>query len=149
MITTVDVETSYQKTENGGYDPSPFHPDNILVSVGINEEYYFTNHSERIDKGCYHHIQSILDKTTLLIGHNIKFDLMWLLESGFKYSGRVYDTMLGEYILNRGIRKSLLIETGDEFSVHLKIDTGMHRLGCPPEKFYDLYKKIVDSDLNL
>jgi len=42
-----------------------------------------------------------------------------------------------------------LIETGDEYSVHLKIDTGMHRLGCSPEKFYDLYKKIVDSDLNL
>ena len=42
-----------------------------------------------------------------------------------------------------------LIETRDEYSVHLKIDTGMHRLGCPPEKFYDLYKKIVDSDLNL
>ena len=110
MITTVDVETSWQKNENGGYDPSPFHPDNILVSVGINDEYYFTNHSERIDKGCYHDIQSILDKTTLLIGHNIKFDLMWLLESGFKYTGRVYDTMLGEYILNRGIRKSLTLE---------------------------------------
>ena len=42
-----------------------------------------------------------------------------------------------------------LIESGDEYSVHLKIDTGMHRLGCPPEKFYDLFKKIVDSDLNL
>ena len=110
MITTVDVETSWQKTETGGYDPSPFHPDNILVSVGINDEYYFTNHSERIDEGCYHKIQSILDKTTLLIGHNIKFDLMWLLESGFKYTGRVYDTMLGEYILNRGIRKSLTLE---------------------------------------
>ena len=41
MITTVDVETSWQKTENGGYDPSPFQPDNILVSVGINDEYYF------------------------------------------------------------------------------------------------------------
>ena len=110
MITTVDVETSWQVTSNGGYDPSPFHPDNILVSVGINDEYYFTNHSERIDKGCYHNIQSILDKTTLLIGHNIKFDLMWLLESGFKYNARVYDTMLGEYILNRGIRKSLTLE---------------------------------------
>jgi hypothetical protein len=35
MITTVDVETSWQKNENGGYDPSPFHPDNILVSVGL------------------------------------------------------------------------------------------------------------------
>ena len=87
MITTVDVETSWQKTDTGGYDPSPFHPDNILVSVGINDEYYFTNHSERVDEGCYHKIQSILDKTTLLIGHNIKFDLMWLLESGFKYTG--------------------------------------------------------------
>ena len=25
MITTVDVETSWQRNENGGYDPSPFH----------------------------------------------------------------------------------------------------------------------------
>ena len=110
MITTVDVETSWQVTSTGGYDPSPFHADNILVSVGINDEYYFTNHSERVDQGCYHKIQSILNKTTLLIGHNIKFDLMWLLEAGFKYSGRVYDTMLGEYILNKGIRKSLTLE---------------------------------------
>ena len=114
MITVVDVETSYQKTETGGYDPSPFHPDNILVTVGLNsywgDEYYFTNHSERIDEGCFHKIQETLDKTTLLVGHNIKFDLMWLLESGFKYSGRVYDTMLGEYILNKGIRKSLTLE---------------------------------------
>ena len=110
MITTVDVETSWQRNENGGYDPSPFHPDNILVSVGINDEYYFTNHSERVDKGCFKNIQDTLNKTTLLVGHNIKFDLMWLLEAGFKYNGRVYDTMLGEYILNRGIRKSLTLE---------------------------------------
>ena len=114
MITTVDVETSWQKNENGGYDPSPFHQDNILVSVGLNsywgDEYYFTNHSERIDEGCFHKIQETLDKTTLLVGHNIKFDLMWLLEAGFKCSGRVYDTMLGEYILNKGIRKSLTLE---------------------------------------
>ena len=26
MITTIDVETSYQKTEAGGMDPSPFNP---------------------------------------------------------------------------------------------------------------------------
>ena len=51
MITTIDVETSYQKTEAGGMDPSPFNPQNILVSVGVNDEYYFTNHSERIDEG--------------------------------------------------------------------------------------------------
>ena len=70
MITVVDVETSWQVTDTGGYDPSPYHPDNILVSVGINDEYYFTNHSERIDDGCYHNIQSylsfVLNMQTLL-----------------------------------------------------------------------------------
>ena len=109
MITTIDVETSYQKTEAGGFDPSPFNPNNILVSVGINDEYYFTNHSERIDEGCFHKIQKILDKTKILIGHNIKFDLSWLLEAGFTYTGNVYDTMIAEYVLNRGVRKSLTL----------------------------------------
>jgi len=111
MITVVDVETSYQKDKDTGRtDPLPFNPKNILVSVGINDEYYFTNHYQRIDDGCHNKIQAILDKTKLLVGHNIKFDLLWLLESGFKYSGRVYDTMLGDYVLNRGIRKSLTLE---------------------------------------
>ena len=114
MITTIDVETSWQKTETGGYDPSPFHPDNVLVSVGLHsnygDEYYFTGHSERVSKGGKARIQEVLSETTLLVGHNIKFDLMWLLESGLEYTGRVYDTMLGEYILNRGIRKSLTLE---------------------------------------
>ena len=110
MITTIDVETSYQKTETGGMDPSPFNPNNILVSVGINDEYYFTNHSEKVDEGCYHKIQKILDETKILVGHNIKFDLSWLLEAGFKYDGNVYDTMIAEYVLNRGIRKSLTLQ---------------------------------------
>ena len=109
MITTIDVETSYQKTEAGGFDPSPFNPNNILVSVGINDEYYFTNHSERIDEGCFHKIQKILDETKILVGHNIKFDLSWLLEAGFTYTGNVYDTMIAEYVLNRGVRKSLTL----------------------------------------
>ena len=109
MITTIDVETSYQKTEAGGFDPSPFNPNNILVSVGINDKYYFTNHSERIDEGCFHKIQKILDETKILVGHNIKFDLSWLLEAGFTYTGNVYDTMIAEYVLNRGVRKSLTL----------------------------------------
>ena len=28
MISTIDVETSYQKTESGGMDPLPFNPKN-------------------------------------------------------------------------------------------------------------------------
>ena len=114
MITVVDVETTYQKNKNNGFDPSPFHPDNKLVSVGLESkfgnEYYFTYHSEKVSEGCYDLIQERLDQTTLLVGHNLKFDLMWMLEAGFKYSGKVYDTMLGEYILNKGVRKSLTLQ---------------------------------------
>ena len=47
-------------------------------------------------------VQQVLHNTDVLVGHNIKFDLVWLWESGFTYDGAVYDTMLGEYLLLRG-----------------------------------------------
>jgi DNA polymerase I-like protein with 3'-5' exonuclease and polymerase domains len=55
-------------------------------------------------------IQELLDATTILIGHNIAYDLMWLWESGFRYDGPVFDTMLAEYILQRGIKQPLSLE---------------------------------------
>ncbi len=42
-----------------------------------------------------------------------------------------------------------LIDNGSTFNVHLKIDTGMHRLGFSPEKFKDFFRRIEDSNLNL
>lgn len=42
-----------------------------------------------------------------------------------------------------------LIRTGYKYNVHLKIDTGMHRIGCSPEKFDYFLKKINDSKLHL
>jgi DNA polymerase I-like protein with 3'-5' exonuclease and polymerase domains len=111
MITVLDVETSFQIVD-GKVDPLPFNPNNCLVSIGVNDEYYFFNHNhESFDIQSNHKaVQDILDKTTLLVGHNIKFDLVWLLESGFKYTGRLYDTMIGEYILLRGLRKPLSLK---------------------------------------
>ena len=44
-------------------------------------------------------IQELLDRATILIGHNIAYDLMWLWESGFKYDGPIFCTMLTEYVL--------------------------------------------------
>ena len=109
-ITVVDVETSFVTGENGKTDPSPFNSRNKLVSVGINNEYLFFNHDERQDNNAFIKVQNILNKTTLLIGHNLKFDLAWLYEVGFKYSGKVYDTMIGEYVLQRGVRKALSLK---------------------------------------
>jgi hypothetical protein len=44
MITVLDVETSFQIIE-GKVDPLPFNPNNCLVSIGVNDEYYFFNHN--------------------------------------------------------------------------------------------------------
>jgi len=110
MISVFDVETSFQLNDEGKKDPSAKNPNNFLVSLGINDEYIFFKHREF--KGIPNRkvIQDILDKTTLLVGHNIKFDLLWLWEAGFKYNGRVCDTMLVEYIFNRGIKRSLTLK---------------------------------------
>ena len=40
MITVLDVETSFQIVD-GKVDPLPFNPNNCLVSIGVNDEYYF------------------------------------------------------------------------------------------------------------
>jgi len=42
-----------------------------------------------------------------------------------------------------------LINSGLPFNVHLKIDTGMHRVGCEPDKFGTLFSLIENSDINL
>ena len=110
MITVFDVETSFQITEDGKKDPSAKNPNNFLVCMGINDEYVFFRHNEFKGIPNKKIVQDILDKTKLLIGHNIKFDLLWLWEAGFKYDGRVYDTMIGEYVMNKGIKRSLKLK---------------------------------------
>jgi len=110
MITVFDVETSFQVTDEGKLDPSPKNPNNFLVSIGINDEYMFFKHRDYKGIPDRKKVQDILDETKLLIGHNIKFDLLWLWEVGFKYDGRVYDTMIGEYVMNKGIKRSLKLK---------------------------------------
>ena len=86
MITVLDIETTF--TKEG--DPSPFNPENRLVSVGINDEYYFFHHDEEIKKDLTESrkaIQDILDKSEVVVGHNLKFDMSWLYQCGFTYKG--------------------------------------------------------------
>ena len=109
MITVFDVETSFQVID-GKKDPSAKNPNNFLICMGLNDEYLFFKHREFKGVPDRKKVQDILNKTTLLVGHNIKFDLIWLWESGFHYSGRIYDTMIGEYILQRGIKISLKLK---------------------------------------
>ena len=115
MRLVLDVENSTTK-RNGKDHMDPFEIDNHLVQVGMvnadnHDELHIVNidHDEAKDTSGAGHklIQDILDLTTLLIMHNAQHDLMWLWESGFKYDGLIYDTMLAEYILDRGQRTPL------------------------------------------
>ena len=55
-------------------------------------------------------VQELLNEATILVGHNIVHDLVWLWESGFQYDGPVFDTMLAEYVLQRGQKQPLSLE---------------------------------------
>ena len=115
MRLVLDVENSVTKRD-GKDHMDPFEPTNELVQVGMvnadntNELHIVNiNHDEAKDTSGAGRklVQDILDMTTLLIMHNAQHDLMWLWESGFKYDGAIYDTMLAEYVLDRGQRSSL------------------------------------------
>ncbi len=112
---TLDVENTTIK-RNGKLHLDPFEPENTLVMVGMlddhgNETIVTFDHSEVSPTTDGHKIvQDALDKATVLIGHNISHDLVWLWESGFKYSGAVFDTMMMEYIIQRGIKQPLSLE---------------------------------------
>ena len=88
MITTLDVETSFDVDEKGNKISSPFNG-NMLVSVGYKMDDNFVKYL------CFYHrdepptpnakkeLQDVLDRTDVLIGHNIKFDYSWLVQCGF------------------------------------------------------------------
>jgi len=106
-ITVFDVETTEE-----GYkgSPNPYYPDNKLISLGIDDEYLFFWHPDlpNIDlKKNKKIVQDILDKTDILVGHNIKFDLSWLYSCGFTYKGNIFDTMIAEYVLHRGVKNKI------------------------------------------
>lgn len=113
MITVLDVENTVN-VRDGKKHLDPFEAGNTLVMVGVKHldqdcQVYTFDHSEvseDVDK-CRHLVQEALNKTTVLVGHNISHDLLWLWECGFKYTGLVFDTMLSDYILQRGITMPL------------------------------------------
>ena len=115
MILTLDVENTVIK-RNGKMHLDPFEPENTLVMVGMLDgtgleqiiTFDHTEHPPTLNGRQI--VQDKLDRTTCLIAHNAVHDLMWLWESGFTYNGEVFDTMLGEYVLQRGQKEPLSLE---------------------------------------
>ena len=108
MKLTIDVENTVVKRE-GKMHLDPFEPSNKLVLVGCLED-NGQEHLFNMDVPDGIYLQELLDKATIIIGHNIAYDLMWLWETGYKYDGPVFDTMLAEYVLQRGKKEPLSLE---------------------------------------
>ena len=115
MKLTLDVENVGQ-VRNGKKHLDPFEPGNSLTMVGMltdtGDERLITFDHQDVPPTPNGHelVQEWLDKATVLIMHNAAHDLMWLWESGFTYNGPVFDTMLAEYVLQRGLKQPLSLE---------------------------------------
>lgn len=119
MKTILDIETT---TKGPDRSPSPYWPQNYMVSVGVQymwkgnkkgyEKYWCAQNNHKESDNFKGVLQEVLRGTTLLIGHNIKFDLAWLLECGFEYSGKTYDTMIYEYLIAGG-QKTIRLNLND------------------------------------
>lgn len=131
----LDIETTSHKKEGEHKgNPSPYLVENKLVSVGLKNiesgysEYLFFHHnkldltSEHIQKN-KQRLQEVLSGATLIIGHNLKFDMSWLYECGFTYDGALYDTMIFEYITAKGRKPTLsLSECALRYGLTPKLD---------------------------
>ena len=115
MKLTLDIENTVTKRD-GKMHLDPFEATNELVMVGMlsdtGEKAIITFNHNEVDpwKDGHKVVQDWLDRSTILIMHNAAYDLLWLWESGFTYDGPVFDTMLGEYVLQRGLKEPLSLE---------------------------------------
>lgn len=101
LVTVLDIETTMKGVDDS---PSPYHPNNYLVSVGwkcedaFDEYICFKHDDEPPTPQGREDLQAILDRTRVLVCHNVKFDHSWLLECGFEYDKEVFCTMGYEYL---------------------------------------------------
>ena len=115
MKLTLDIENTVTHRD-GKMHLDPFEPNNSLTMIGVLtdqgvEQHFPFDHEEHLSKRDYRdRVQWFLDQATVIICHNVAYDLLWLWESGFKYDGPVFDTMLAEYVLQRGIKEPLSLE---------------------------------------
>lgn len=107
------------KDLGGKIDNTPYHPENKLVSAhfALDQDpvtHLVFNHNEQALPDSKAKLQDALRKAKLLVAHNAKFDVEWLLEAGFEITCPVYCTMIGEYVFSKGQRRQLSLKATAE-----------------------------------
>lgn len=96
--TTIDLETTGLKFN---------HHSIIFLILGTKEIQYVIDYNfVDIDK-----LKSLLSRPKIYLGHNLSFDLPFLIERGFEFNtGQVYDTMETELTLVKGTMHSVSLK---------------------------------------
>ena len=114
----LDLETTVQRFDNKT-DNSPFHPDNRCVSAHFGWLEWDT--VEEVENLVFYHNEKVqgddpaplidaLNKADVLICHNSKFDVLWLMELGFPIPPEGHCTMVREYVLSKGQRREISLK---------------------------------------
>ena len=114
-ILVLDLETTVERID-GRIDNSPKNPSNRCVSAHygwlgettvdfVKNDIFFHNECVKPDgRGC---LEEYLAKADVLVCHNAKFDVAWLMEMGFKIPAVIRCTLINEYVLAKGARMRL------------------------------------------
>ena len=115
MKLTIDIENTVTKLPSGKVLLDPFTPENKLVLVCTKkdtgeESVFWFGHSTHSTDNAKALLQAQLNEATVIICHNAQHELTWLWDTGFKYDGPVFDTMLVEYLFQRGQKEALSLD---------------------------------------
>jgi len=117
-ILILDLETTVQRLD-GKIDNSPFNPDNRCVSahycwLGEPVQTLVFHHNDKPNPDSPAPLREALKQADVIVAHNAKFDVMWLMEMGFEIPPEVYCTQIGEYVLAKGQRQQLSLKATSE-----------------------------------
>lgn len=138
----------------------PWQPNAYLCSICIElpdktSKVWFFNPPKGEPEDNLKEIQSIIDNTTLVVGHNIKFDLLWLQHVKLNLDSiEVWDTMVGEYLLHaqNSNTEYSLNATSQRYGFGTKVDE-MHEWweqGYETDQIpLDLHERYVKQDVAL
>lgn len=122
----LDVETS-KKPRHMPYSEGSFLVSATLVDPSGWLKTYIFNHTEVEDlnqRYCIEQIQEQINKSTRIVGHGLKFDLIWMTHLGIDYSHcELFDTMVADYLINGQKKQGYnLDEVSRRWGITPKID---------------------------
>lgn len=125
-----DLETQINKSHKRV--ANPWHPDNYVVMRGWKKQGDLRASWERFEKDEPENYLYIASDVAVLVGHNIKFDLLYemvgknpYLLAFFQRGGRIWDTQYAEYLIRAQERSSHMCSMdsiAESYGGRVKID---------------------------